>query len=117
MESDEFVSPNSRKRPRSPSPVPTPKNAMVDTPPVIQQESKHQRQPKRQRKAKDVPAYDAPPDDHVLRRMERSNPLNRRVLKKEAKRARKALRAKTDPGSGVGGMEVDDEGLQFTFMA
>ena len=74
------------------------------------------RQPKRQRKAKHIPEYGAPPDDHVLKRMERSNPLGRKNLKKEAKRARKAHRAKSDPGSG-GGMEVDDLGLQFTFMA
>jgi nuclear GTP-binding protein len=75
----------------------------------------HTRQPKRQRKSKEVPAYDAQPDDHVLKRMERSNPLSRRVLKKEAKRARKAQRIRTD--SGAGGMDVDEDGLQFTFMA
>lgn len=79
--------------------------------------SAFQRQPKRQRKSKDVPAYDALPDAHVLQRMERSNPLNRRMLKKEAKRARKAQRIKVGSGAaGQGGMEVDDDGLQFTFM-
>ena len=75
------------------------------------------RQPKRQRKAKDVPEYGAPLGDHVLKRMERGNPLRQKNLKNEAKRARKAQRVKPDHGSGGGGMEVDDVGLQFTFMA
>lgn len=82
----------------------------VDSPPPT-----HTRQPKRQRKSKEVPAYDAPPDAHVLKRMERSNPLSRRVLKKEAKRARKAQRVRTE--SVAGGMEVDADELEFTFMA
>jgi len=75
------------------------------------------RQPKRQRKSKDVPEYSSPPDDHVLKRMERGNPMSRKNLKKEAKRAKKAHRVKSNQGSGGGGMEVDDVGLQCTFMA
>jgi nuclear GTP-binding protein len=79
------------------------------------------RQPKRQRKSKDVPAYDALPDAHVLKGMGKSNPLNRRVLKREAKRARRAGRVRNKAGDegGVigGGMEIDDEGLAFTFIA
>lgn len=80
----------------------------------------HVRQPKRQRKSKDVPAYDALPEAHVLKGMGRSNPLNRRVLKREAKRARRAGRARGKTGAegeGAGGMEIDDEGLAFTFIA
>ena len=52
-----------------------------------------------------------------------SNPLNRRVLKKEGKKARKAARRAhrmggAGAGAGAGGMDVDDEsGLAFTFMA
>jgi nuclear GTP-binding protein len=46
--------------------------------------------------------------------MDRSNPLSRKTLKREAKRARKAHRIKA---AGPGGMEVDNAGLQFTFMA
>jgi nuclear GTP-binding protein len=46
--------------------------------------------------------------------MERSNPLSRRVLKREAKRARKAQKVRVEDD---GSLEMDDEGLQFTFMA
>jgi nuclear GTP-binding protein len=48
--------------------------------------------------------------------MDRGNPLSRKVLKKEAKRARRAAtRAQKVEG---GGMDVDDEAaLEFTFMA
>lgn len=75
------------------------------------------RQPKRQRKSKDVPGYDALPDAHVLKGMGKSNPLNRRVLKREAKKARRAGRVRGKTGEGGGGMEIDDEGLAFTFVA
>ena len=105
----------SRKRPRSPSITPAPSaNVHLRTNEVP---AHVLRQPKRQRKAKDVPEYGAPLDDHVLKRMERGNPLSRKNLKKEAKRARRAQRIKSDHGSGGGGMEVDDMGLQFIFMA
>ncbi|GLB42893.1 putative 50S ribosome-binding GTPase [Lyophyllum shimeji] len=113
-----MVTPNgSRKRRRSPSPAvrPDTSNGPVVGPDTTEVPAHATRQTKRQRKAKDVPAYDAPLDDHVLGRMDRGNPLSRRNLKKEAKRARKAHRQKGQTGAGV--MEVDDEGLQFTFMA
>ncbi|KAF9466816.1 hypothetical protein BDZ94DRAFT_1250845 [Collybia nuda] len=113
MNTDEFAPQVGQKRARSPSLAPSPdlSNApmiSVDAPAPLHK-------PKRQRKLKEVPSYDAPPDEHVLNRMERSNPLSRKVLKKEAKRARKARRIKTE--SGGGGMDVDEDGLQFTFMA
>jgi len=38
------------------------------------------------------------------------------VLKREAKRARKTYRVKTTEGDLGGSMEVDAEGLPFTFM-
>lgn len=112
---------SSRKRPRSPSPTPmptpTPTLTPTDTRPQPPPRDDYQRQPKRQRKNREVPSYDAPPEEHVLKRMARSNPLSRRVLKQEAKRARKAARIRS--GGGVEGMEIDDEGggLEFTFMA
>ena len=105
----------SRKRLRSPSITPAP-GANIHLGINGEVPAHVLRQPKRQRKAKDVPEYGAPPDNHVFKRMERGNPLSRKNLKKEAKRARKAHRAKSDPGSG-GRMEVDDMGLQLTFMA
>ncbi|RDB21805.1 Guanine nucleotide-binding protein-like 3 [Hypsizygus marmoreus] len=117
MKMDEDMSPrSSRKRPRSHSPAPMPdtNNAPMIGTDAVEQSTPGARQPKRQRKTKDVPAYDAPPDEHVLKRMDRSNPLSRRNLKKEAKRARKAHRVRGDQAGGV--MEVD-EGLQFSFMA
>ena len=88
-------------------------------------EPKFVRQPKRQRKSKDIPSYNAAPDEHVLKRMDRSNPLGRKILKREAKKARKAGMQRTkDPGDmsvlgNVASMDVDadDQGLQFTFMA
>lgn len=108
----------SRKRSRSPSLATNEKDTenvrMVPAP------SSNVRQPKRQRKSKDVPAYDALPEAHVLKQMGKSNPLNRRVLKREAKRARRAGRVKGKVGEGPGeggGMEIDDEGLAFTFIA
>ncbi|KIM44076.1 hypothetical protein M413DRAFT_374567 [Hebeloma cylindrosporum] len=123
MESDDLKHIIPRKRSRSPSeastlpyPNPTPINdmAVVDNTDL----SRYHRQPKRARKSKDIPAYDAPPDTHVLHQMGRSNPLGRKNLKRDAKRARKAHRIRTADTSGSGGgMEVDDDGLQFTFMA
>ncbi|KIL58339.1 hypothetical protein M378DRAFT_15594 [Amanita muscaria Koide BX008] len=40
------------------------------------------RQHKRQRKSKDVSPYAAPPDEHVLKQMAKSNTLNRRASKR-----------------------------------
>jgi len=115
MESDDLKPIIPRKRSRSPSEASAP--AAIPN----SNEPKFIRQPKRQRKSKDIPAYDAPPDGHILQRMDRSNPLSRKTLKREAKKARKAgmQRTKGDM-SALGkatGMDVDDQGLQFTFMA
>jgi len=112
MESDDLKPIIPRKRSRSPSEAPTP--ALEPNP----SEPNFTRQPKRQRKSKDIPAYDAPPDNHILQRMDRSNPLSRKTLKREAKKARKAgmQRTRGDAGKATG-MDVDDYGLQFTFIA
>ncbi|KAJ3003279.1 hypothetical protein NUW54_g5382 [Trametes sanguinea] len=66
------------------------------------------------RKSHDVPSYDAPVDEHARRAMASANPLSRRVLKREAKKARRA--ANKALGKRPGGMEVDDVGLGGTFM-
>ena len=97
------------KRSRSPSDVSTPEPALASN----SNEPKFVRQPKRQRKYKDMPSYNAAPDEHVLKRMDRSNPLSRRILKREAKKARKAgIQRTKDPGDmsvlgKVASMDVD----------
>ncbi|KIJ94798.1 hypothetical protein K443DRAFT_683483 [Laccaria amethystina LaAM-08-1] len=115
MESDDLRPRIPLKRSRSPSIAPA--NEMQTGPSNTPPENDRVRQPKRQRKNKDIPEYDARPDDDVLKRMDRSNPLSRKTLKREAKRARKAHRIKSQAAAGPGGMEVDDAELQFTFMA
>ena len=114
MESDDLKPVIPCKRSRSPS------GALTPAPGPESIEPKFIRQPKRQRKSKDIPAYDAAPDQHVLKRMDRSNPLSRKTLKREAKKARRAGMQRTKGGIGTAtGMDVDvdDQGLQFTFMA
>ena len=109
MESDDLTPRIPRKRSYSP----TPSIATITTS-KAEFEPPTRRAPKRQRRAKDVPAYDAPIDAVSI---SRSNPMSRKVLKKEAKKARRAAtRAHKALG---GGMDIDgDEGaLQFTFMA
>jgi nuclear GTP-binding protein len=115
MESDDLKPIIPCKRSRSPSEV------SIPVPGSTSIEPKLTRQPKRQRKSKDIPTYDAAPDQHVLKRMDRSNPLSRKVLKREAKKARKAEMQRTKGDMSALGkateMDVDDQGLQFTFMA
>lgn len=116
MESDDLKHIIPRKRSHSPSEASTPMNSSSSMA-GSEAASRHTRQPKRQRRSKDIPSYDAPPEEHVQRQMGKYNPLSRRVLKREAKRARKAQRVKKGGGDGGGLMDVDDGGLQFTFMA
>ena len=113
MESDDLRHIIPRKRSRSPSEA---SNVLRTGTMTTGPEARDIRQPKRQRKSKNVPAYDAPLEEHVLRQMGKSNPLSRRVLKKEAKRARKALRVRRGEGDVERSMDVDDDDLQFTFM-
>ncbi|KAJ3721925.1 hypothetical protein C8R42DRAFT_67366 [Lentinula raphanica] len=100
---------------RSPSPS-------ISTGPLqAQEESKtYQRQSKRHCKSHLIPSYDAPPDEHVLQAMGKSNPMNRRLNKMLAKKERKRDQklARHLGGSTAGGMEVDDSSnLGLTFMA
>jgi nuclear GTP-binding protein len=108
MESDDLTPQIPRKRSHSPTPsIATNITSKPETEVTT-------RAPKRQRRTKDVPAYDAPIDAVSI---SRSNPMSRKVLKKEAKKARRdATRARKASG---GGMDVDGEegALQFTFMA
>ena len=105
------------KRSRSPSEALTPAPNSNDL--------KFVRQPKRQRKSKDIPAYNAAPDEHVLKSMDRSNPLSRKILKREAKKVRKAGMHRTKGSGDVSSLgkaaamdvDADVQGLQFTFMA
>lgn len=113
MESDDLKHLIPRKRSRSPSEMSTPAYGNLLTA-ESEAASRHTRQPKRQRRSKDVPSYDSMPEEHVQRRMGKYSPLNRRVLKREAKRARKAQRVKKGDGDDGGMMDVD---LQFTFIA
>ncbi|KAF9545042.1 P-loop containing nucleoside triphosphate hydrolase protein [Agrocybe pediades] len=114
MESDDLRHVVPRKRSRSPTPSEATQNPQQPTSSADTSAPSYlTRQPKRQRKNRDIPSYDAQPDENDLAQMGRSNPLSRKNLKREAKRARKAHRVKAD----TGGMEVDDGDLQFTFMA
>ncbi|KIJ19372.1 hypothetical protein PAXINDRAFT_166573 [Paxillus involutus ATCC 200175] len=96
-----------QKRSRSTSPAREPQIAHAQTHTQAQTpDVGFTRMPKRFRRAKDLSAY----EDAAAR----SHPLNRKVLKKDAKKAR---RAATKLQRGVGqtsGMEVDE--LQNTFM-
>lgn len=114
---------NPRKRSRSPSEIDAPSMSSSKTLGGVLMEgddrAEYTRQPKRRRKNKDVPDYHAPIETHVLNRMERSNPLSRKNLKRESKRARKAQKAKmlAERSTGAGEMDIDHDELQFTFMA
>lgn len=128
MESDDLRHIVPRKRSRSPSEAPLDVSSATITPGPVGPPNQmnlqadvptwQARQPKRQRRNKDVPDYDAAPDRDVLQQMGKSNPLSRKALKKDAKRARKAHRALAQAveGAGGGGMEIDD-GLEFTFIS
>lgn len=107
MESDDLTPLIPRKRSRSPTGSIAPSNP--DT------EATRTRIPKRQRRNKDVPDYHAPVEALSI---SRNNPMSRKVLKKEAKRARRDA-TRLHKASVGGGMDVDGDqsALQFTFMA
>jgi nuclear GTP-binding protein len=118
MESDDLAPIVPRKRSRSPS-------ASVPDDPVGRvvlgrgsgiggedTQAGAERAPKRLRREKARDAGGVTADE----RMARANPLGRRALKKDAKRARRAAQRAQRAGTGDGaGMEVD-EGLRETFM-
>ncbi|KAF7964824.1 hypothetical protein HWV62_2647 [Athelia sp. TMB] len=107
MESDDLTPLIPRKRSRSPT-------ASIATS-MPEAEATHTRIPKRQRRNKDVPDYHAPVEALSI---SRNNPMSRKVLKKEAKKARRDATRLHKANVG-GGMDVDSDGsaLQFTFMA
>jgi len=110
MDSDDLTPRIPRKRSHSP----TPSISTITASKTTESEGPTNRAPKRLRRSKDVPEYDAPIDAASI---SRSNPMSRKILKKEAKKARRvATRAHKASG---GGMDVDGEegALQFTFMA
>jgi nuclear GTP-binding protein len=110
MESDDLIPKIPRKRSHSPTPsITTNATAKLEV-------EAPTRAPKRQRRAKDVPAYDAPVDAVSI---SRGNPMSRKVLKEAKKARRDATRAHRALGGVGGGMDIDGEdgALQFTFMA
>ncbi|KAI0641634.1 hypothetical protein C8Q79DRAFT_988412 [Trametes meyenii] len=114
MESDDLAPHVPRKRSRSASPTPS-ALSVGTTARGPAGEGARPPAPKRLRRSHDVPAYDAPVEEHARRAMASANPLGRRVLKREAKKARRA--ATRALGKRPGGMEVDSEvGLGATFM-
>ncbi|OBZ73354.1 Guanine nucleotide-binding protein-like 3 [Grifola frondosa] len=114
MESDDLTHRVPRKRSRSSSPSPS-VGAAQPTPSTSDQGARPPT-PKRLRRSRDVPDYNAPIEEHARRSMARSNPLSRRVLKSEAKKARRAATRAMNLRKRSG-MEVDDEGgLASTFM-
>jgi nuclear GTP-binding protein len=117
MESDDLAPQVTRKRSRSPSILP---NSTASVPGTLTTDQTVNRPAKRARIRKEVPEYDAPPEEHVRSRMARSNPLSRKVLKQDAKRVRRAATRKVKAALAARGMEIDDEGnggLEFTFLA
>ena len=122
MESDDLKPIIPCKRSRSPSEALAPASEQAPNSKSNSNEPpKFVRQPKRQRKSKDIPAYDAAPDEHVLKSMDRSNPLSRKILKREARKVRKAGMQRTKDSrdkSALGGktaemdVDADNQGLQ-----
>ncbi len=110
---------NPRKRSRSPSEIGIPAtDNNLRTVAEADDQLQYVRQPKRRRKNRDIPEYHAPVDEHVLKSMERSNPLNRKNLRREAKKARKVQKAKMVAERATAEeMVIDPDDLQFTFMA
>ena len=70
--------------------------------------------PKRLRRSQDVPDYLVPLDEHTRRAMAGANPLSLCVLKREEKKARRAVNraVHVKTSTDEAGMEVD-----ATFMA
>ena len=116
MESDDLAHRIPRKRSRSPSEsvisVPTSlstTSASTKRTSVTINETARPPAPKRLRRSHEVPAYDAPVAEHARQRMAGANPLSRAVLKKEAKKARRAANRAAQSERMRAGMEVDDD--------
>ncbi|RPD68714.1 P-loop containing nucleoside triphosphate hydrolase protein [Lentinus tigrinus ALCF2SS1-7] len=123
MESDDLAPRIPRKRSRSPSESVASLSTITDAshaPQAQVTDTARPPAPKRLRRSREVPDYHAPVDEHARRTMASANPLGRRVLKREAKKARRAANRaallKRAQGRALG-MEVDeDAGLEATFM-
>ena len=121
MESDDLAHRIPRKRSRSPSEsvisvptsISTAASASAKRAPITINENENARPPapKRLRRSRDVPAYDAPVAEHARQRMAGANPLSRAVLKKEAKKARRAANRAAQSERMRAGMEVDDDAV------
>ena len=132
MESDDLAPRIPRKRSRSPSPSAASistitESSLTAAPPssfratgiAHDDDGARPPAPKRLRRSHDVPDYHAPVDEHTRRSMAGANPLSRKVLKKEAKKARRAANraAQAERVRAGGGMEVDEDVvLETTFM-
>lgn len=111
---DESLLSHKRRRSVSPSPSPLPARGPGELNRTGDDHETMQRAPKRLRRSHEVPAYDAPVHASGL---SSSNPLNRRMVKRAAKKARRAARPKGAAAGIGGGMEIDDVGLAGTFLA
>ncbi len=134
MESDDLAPRIPRKRSRSPStasvasvPLTVSSTSAARGRTRIESDDSRARPPapKRLRRSHEVPDYHAPLDEHTRRTMASGNPLSRRVLKREAKKARRAANRAAQlekvhaqvAGAGGQGMEVDEDvSLEATFM-
>ena len=107
MESDDLAHRIPRKRSRSPSVAST-------VVPPMERDGARPHAPKRLRRSRDDEV-----EDVTKKAMARANPLGRRVLKREAKKARQAAKRAARVASA--GMQVDrdedmDGGLGGTFL-
>ena len=108
MEQDDLAHRIPRKRSRSPSVAST-----VVAASVTERDGARPHAPKRLRRSRDAEV-----EEHAKKAMAGANPLGRRVLKREAKKARQAAKRRERAARG---MEVDrdeemGEGLEATFM-
>ena len=127
MVSDDLAPHIPRKRSRSPSVLSVTTASTADTAagrrgsaaaPATVHDAARPPAPKRLRRSHEVPDYHAPVDEHARRAMASANPLGRRVLKREAKKARRAAtRAMQMQRKRDAGMDVDEDvSLEATFM-
>lgn len=101
----------SHKRARSPSVTPPASQSSAAQKASTSQPDYAHRAPKRLRRSHAIPDYHAPVN---AQRLATHNPMNRRMLKKAAKKARGDGRPQ---GMQGGNMEVDEVNLGSTFFA
>ena len=117
MDSDDPAPSLPRKRARSPSPA-TFNDPIMSTSAGLSEATQHPQPPPSKRVKRNTEPEGKSGNTNASA-MAGDNPLNRRVLKRDAKKARKAERKRAKVRAA--GMEVDaepgEEGLAFTFMA